>query len=60
MPRLKYIGVDRRTDWLPGVPARDLTAAEAKQYPEAAASAFYVVDTKSEPSPAAPGEQEQE
>lgn len=55
MPKLKYIGVDRRTDWLPGVPARDLTAVEAKQYPEAAASVFYVAE-----SPAAPGEKEQE
>lgn len=22
---LRYLGIDTRTDWLPGVPARDLT-----------------------------------
>lgn len=44
MSGLRYIGTDRRTDWLPGVPARDLTAAEAKVYPQAASSQFYVPD----------------
>lgn len=35
---LKYVGGGR---FIAGVPARDLTAAEAEQYPEAAASGLY-------------------
>lgn len=42
---LKYTG-DPRTDWLPGVPARDLTDDEAKRWPQAAAAAFYTDTTK--------------
>lgn len=38
---LKYLGTDPHTDWLPGVPARDLTDAEEKQFPEAAQSSLY-------------------
>lgn len=38
---LKYIGTDKSTDWLPGVPARDLTDAEEKEYPQAAESPLY-------------------
>lgn len=57
MPRLKYVGTDRTTDWLPGVPARDLSAEEAKRYPEAEQSALYVVIKQKS---AAPDEQEQE
>lgn len=38
MPPLKYTG---NGAWLPGVPARDLTDEEAKQYPEAAKSRIY-------------------
>jgi hypothetical protein len=38
---LKYVGANPATDWLPGVPARDLSAEEAEQYPQAASSALY-------------------
>jgi hypothetical protein len=66
---LKYVGKDRTTDWLPGVPARDLTEDEAKAYPQAVASEFYVSvrgkrtagpveQAEEEASPAGPGEQE--
>lgn len=41
---LKYVGSDKRTDWLPGVPARDLSDEEAQRYPEAAESALYELD----------------
>lgn len=44
MSGLRYIGTDRTTDWLPGVPARDLTADEAKVYPQAVGSQFYEPD----------------
>lgn len=57
---LKYVGKDRTTDWLPGVPARDLTDAEAKAYPQAEASEFYVRQTGKAASTAGPVEQEQE
>lgn len=42
---LKYLGTDRNTDWLPGVPARELTDEEEKQFPEAAASRLYQKST---------------
>ena len=67
MPGLKYVGKDPKTDWLPGVPMRDLTAAEAKEYPEAAESRFYkaekpakATETKKETTPAGHGEEKQE
>lgn len=67
MPGLRYIGKDRSTDWLPGVPARDLTAAEAKEYPQAAESRFYKPEsvkapkeTTPEASPAGHGDEKQE
>lgn len=44
---LKYVGTDPNTDWLPGVPARDLSDAEVKQYPQASESPLYVKTTKS-------------
>ena len=37
---LKYTG-DPKNDYIPGVPARDLTTEEEKQYPEAAVASFY-------------------
>jgi hypothetical protein len=43
---LKYLGTDKSTDWLPGIPARDLTDDEEKEYPDAAASVLYVKVTK--------------
>lgn len=43
---LKYIGSDPNTDWLPGVPARDLTDEEAGWWPEAAMSRLYVEEPK--------------
>ena len=63
MPGLKYIGKDPKNDWLPGVPMRDLTAAEAKEYPEAALSRFYrkpAKQTKPEVAPAGHGDEKQE
>jgi hypothetical protein len=73
MPGLKYIGKDPKNDWLPGVPMRNLTAAEAKEHPEAAESRFYRAEAapktrkprvkpqpKTEASPAGHGEEEQE
>jgi hypothetical protein len=36
---LRWIGGDGQ--WLPGVPARDLTDDEAGEYPQAAASGLY-------------------
>ena len=42
---LKYVGKDPNTEWLAGVPARDLTDAEVKEYPEASASPLYVAAT---------------
>jgi hypothetical protein len=42
MSGLKYVG---QGEWLPGVPARDLTDEEAAQYPEAAKSRLYEADT---------------
>lgn len=61
MSGLKYIGKDLTTDWLPGVPARDLTAEEAKRWPQAEASQFYRKASKQEPivePPAGHGEEE--
>lgn len=51
---LRYTG-DPRTDFLPGVPARDLTADEAARWPHAAAAAFYVqqVDDDTDEAPEA-------
>lgn len=64
MPALKYVGKDRTTDWLPGVPARDLSASEAKRWPEAEASAFYRVIKEApkaaKTEPAGHGEEKQE
>ena len=74
MSGLRYIGTDPATDWLPGVPARDLSEAEATLHPEAAESAFYVAagapagrrkpqvssEAETPTSPAGPGEQDQE
>ena len=40
MAGLKYVG--EAGQWLPGVPARDLTEAEVAAYPEAQTCAFYV------------------
>ena len=37
---LKFVG--QPGEFLPGVPARDLTDEEAKQYPEAPASPLYM------------------
>ena len=42
MSGLKYVG---RGEWLPGIPARDLTAEEAAANPEALTSALYEVET---------------
>jgi len=42
---LKYVGKDSNTDWIAGVPARDLTDAEAAEYPEASVSPLYVAAT---------------
>lgn len=41
MSALRYIGIDPLNDWLPGVPARDLSAAEAERWPQAASSSLY-------------------
>jgi hypothetical protein len=70
MPGLKYIGKDPKNDWLPGVPMRDLTAEEAKAYPQAAESRLYRAEKapvvrkpkaiKKETTPAGPGEEKQE
>lgn len=38
---LKYIGTDPNTDWLPGVPRRDIFNEEEALYPVAAVSALY-------------------
>jgi hypothetical protein len=29
---LKYLGADPRTDWIPGVPSRDLSDEEIKEF----------------------------
>ncbi|MFZ2738431.1 MAG: hypothetical protein WAY02_09390 [Burkholderiaceae bacterium] len=42
---LRYIGTDRATDWIPGVPARDLSDEEVALYPAAAESVLYEDDT---------------
>lgn len=39
---LKYVGKDTGTDWIAGVPARDLTDDEVKEYLEASVSPLYV------------------
>lgn len=55
---LRYLGTDPRTDWIPGVPARDLTDADLAELgdelaTELAASALYAGDeSPPESSPA--------
>ncbi len=39
----RYLGTDTGTQWLPGVPARDITNEEEQDYPEAEASPLYEV-----------------
>lgn len=50
---LKYVGKDTATDWIAGVPARDLDDPEQALYPEAASSKFYEATGK----PAAKGKE---
>ena len=45
---LKYIGGGA---WLPGIPARDLTDEEVKQFPAAKDSPIYEQGSKSKPLP---------
>ncbi len=44
MPRLRYVGADPSTDWLPGWPASDHDEPDETVAAEKGASGLYVLD----------------
>ena len=46
---LKYVGRNASTDWLPGIPARDLSTEEESKYPRAKQSKLYQRVTPKKP-----------